>query len=201
MSSLRFTVAVVASSVFTLVSCSTDGRTMQEPTPSQIAAVSPGDTLPAQGGDVIEESTPLTLTAPWASGTAIDVRYTCDGKGISPPLAWSSGPAETKAYGIVLNDVDDPNFNQWVVANIDPAYTSIGEGGTITGSFIATNGLKSRGYAAPCPRKGSTHTFTLSVFALRDKIEVEPRPTAKTALARMTANALEVGTIDFVYSR
>ena len=201
MSSLRSTIAMAACSAITLVSCSTDGRTMQEPTQSQIAAISPGGTSPTQGEDVIEQTAPLTLTAPWASGTAIDIRYTCDGKGISPPLAWSTGPAETKAYGIVLSDIDDPTFNQWVVANIDPAYTSIGEGGVIAGSFLATNGQKSRGYAAPCPRKGSTHTFTLSVYALRDKIDVEPRPTAKTALARMTANAIEVGTIDFVYSR
>jgi len=71
-----------------------------------------------------------------------------NGKNSSPSISWSSGPAGTKSYALVMVDPDVPadftdankegktlpakmkrqNFYHWVVVNIPAAITSIGEG-------------------------------------------------------------------------
>jgi Raf kinase inhibitor-like YbhB/YbcL family protein len=201
MSSLRSTIAIAACSVFTLVSCSTDGRTMQEPTQSQIAAISPGATLPAPVEEVVEQSDPVTLTAPWASGAALDARYACDGEALSPPLAWSAALPEAKAFGIVLTDRDRPEYVHWVIANIDPAVTTLAENSIPPGAFVATNSEKKRGYAAPCPPAGSTHSYTIMLYALSALIDVQRNNDAPSIIEKMNSAVLEVGTTDFTYSR
>lgn len=203
MSSLRSTIAIAACSAFALVSCSTDGRTMQDPTQSQIAAISPGTTLPAQveSQDVIEQSNPLTITAPWASGATLDARYSCDGEAFSPPLAWSAALPETKAFGIVLTDRDRPEYVHWVIANIDPSVTTIAENSNPPGAFVATNSEKKRGYAAPCPPEGSTHSYTIMLYALSTLVDVQKNNDAPSIIEKMNDVVLEVGTTDFTYSR
>ena len=203
MSSLRSTFAIVACSAFALVSCSNDGRTMQEPTQSQIAAISPGTTLAAavESQDVIEQSAPLTLTAPWASGAALDARYSCDGEAFSPPLAWSAALPETKAFGIVLTDRDRPEYVHWVITNIDPSVTTIAENSNPAGAFVAINSEKKRGYAAPCPPTGSTHSYTIMLYAMSELIDTQTKSDAPSLIEKMNDVVLEVGTTEFTYSR
>jgi len=201
MSSLRSTIAIAVCAAVALVSCSTDGRTMQEPTPNQIAAISPGTTIPPEGDAVIEQTAPLTLTAPWASGTALDPRYSCDGEAFSPSLAWSSAPPETKAFGIALTDRDRPDYVHWVITNIDPTVTTILENTNPAGAFVAENSEKKRGYAAPCPPAGSTHSYGITLYALSALIDTQKYSTAPSIIEQMNAVVLEVGTNDFTYSR
>jgi Raf kinase inhibitor-like YbhB/YbcL family protein len=174
---------------------------MQEPTDSQIAAISPGTTLPAEVEGVIEQSDPLALTAPWASGAEIDARYSCDGEALSPPLAWSAALPEVKAFGIVLTDRDRPEYVHWVIANIDPTVTTIAENSSPPGAFVATNSEKKRGYAAPCPPAGSTHSYTIMLFALSALVDVQKNNDAPSIIEKMNSVVLEVGTTDFTYSR
>jgi Raf kinase inhibitor-like YbhB/YbcL family protein len=201
MSSLRSAIAIAACSAFTLLSCSTDGRTMQEPTQSQIAAISPGTNPPGQSEEVVEQSDPLTLTAPWASGAALDARYSCDGEALSPPLAWSAALLEAKAFGIVLTDRDRPEYVHWVVANIDPSVTTIAENSIPPGAFVATNSENKRGYAAPCPPAGSSHSYTIMLYALSAPVDVQKNNDAPSIIEKMNDVVIEVGTTDFTYSR
>ena len=199
MRSLRSTIAIAVCSVFALVSCSTDGRTMQEPTQSQVAAISPGTTLPTQGE--IEQSSPLTLTAPWASGAALDARYSCDGEAFSPPLAWSAAPPEAKAFGLVLTDRDRPDYVHWVITNIDPTVSTIAENSNPPGAFVAMNSEKKPGYAAPCPPTGSTHSYSIMLYAMSALVDIEKNNDAPSIIEKMNDVVLEVGTTDFTYSR
>lgn len=202
MTSSRTFALVALGATLTLTSCFDDGRTMQPPTQEQIAAINTATTLPPAidegSGD---QSTAMTVTGPWVNGTAIDTRYTCDGNGIAPPLAWTKGPAETKAYGIVLRNNDAADQIDWAMTNIDPGTTSLGESSTPVGAFIATNSSGQAAYAAPCPPKGSTHSYTLTVYALDSLIAVTPTSSAAKVLADMEASVLEVATTDFTYSR
>ena len=198
---MRSTFAGIACAVGTLAACSTDGRTMQTPTQSQIAAISPGSTLAAQTDDVMEQTAPLTLTAPWVSGTAIDARYSCDGEAFSPPLSWNSVPVDTKAFGIVLADRDQPEYIHWVMTNIDPTVTTIAENTNPVSAFVAENSEKKKGYAAPCPPIGSTHSYSITVFALRSPIDTQKYSSAPSIIKQMDAVVLEVATTDFTYSR
>jgi Raf kinase inhibitor-like YbhB/YbcL family protein len=202
MNSLRTMAAVVAGASLLLTSCLDDGQTMKSPTQDQLAAISTVTTLP----DAIDEgsgdhSTAMSITGPWVNGTAIDARYTCDGMGVSPPLAWTGSPEGTQAYGIVLRDNTKANALQWVIANIDPGTTSIGEGAVPTGSFLAVNSSGKSAYFPPCPSESSTHSYTATVYALSSRIAVTSTSSAAHVIADMDASVLEVATTDFLYSR
>ena len=202
MTSPRTFVLATLGTALLLTSCLSDGQTMKAPTQAQLAAITTATTLPAAfdegSGD---HTTAMSVTGPWTNGTAIDSRYTCDSTGVAPPLAWTSGPADTKAYGIVLRDNDAPDFIHWVAVNIDPSTTSVGEGSLPNGTFLAINSSGKPLYAPPCPPIGSSHSYTLTVYALSSLIAVTPKSSAEHVIADMDASVLEVATTDFVYSR
>lgn len=54
----------------------------------------------------------LTSSA-FAHQGAIPVKHTCDGKGenkdLSPQLAWSGAPAETRSFALIVDDPDAPD--------------------------------------------------------------------------------------------
>src|SRR5438874_5792748 len=71
----------------------------------------------------------------FAEGGSIPTQYTCDGGDVSPPLAWSGAPAETKAVALVVLDPDARDFVHWLAVNSPTGLTgdgSIPEGATAT---------------------------------------------------------------------
>lgn len=174
---------------------------MQDPTQNQIAAISPGATLAPQDDAAIEQTAPLTLTAPWVNGTALDPRYSCDGEAFSPSLAWTTAPPDTKAFGIVLTDRDQPDYIHWVITNIDPTVATIGENTNPPGAYIAENSEKKRGYVAPCPPTGSTHTYSITLYALSALVDTQKHTTAPSIIEQMNRVVLEIASTDFTYSR
>lgn len=201
MTSIRTLALSTIGATLLLTSCLSDGQTMKPPTPEQKAAFVTVTTMAPALGEGGDEGAAMSVTGPWVNGTAIDVRYTCDGIGISPQLAWTSGPTETKAFGIVLRDNDSPDFVHWVIANIGPTERIIGEGALPPGAFMAINGSGKQRYAPPCPPKGSSHSYTMTVYALGSQIAVNSTSSAEHVMADMEASVLEVATTDFVYSR
>src|SRR5688572_13257341 len=81
----------------------------------------------------------------FSDGQAIPVKYTTDGEDLSPPLAWSSVPAEAKSLALVVEDPDAPSgtFRHWVLYNIEPgAREARGRGTTrsvVEGAATATS--------------------------------------------------------------
>ena len=52
----------------------------------------------------------LTITSTaFAPEGAIQALYTCEGKDISPPLAWNGAPAGTKSFALIVDDPDAPD--------------------------------------------------------------------------------------------
>lgn len=201
MTSTRTFLLATLGTALLLTSCLSDGQTMKAPTPEQVAAISPATTLAAAIDDGGDLSGAMSVTGPWTNGTAIDSRYSCDGTGVAPPLAWTNGPVGTKAYGIVLRDNDAPEFIHWVAVNIDPSTTSISENSLPQGAFTAVNSSGKATYDPPCPPKGSTHSYTLTVYALNSVIAVTPTSSAEHVIADMDASVLEVATTEFTSTR
>jgi len=76
----------------------------------------------------------LTSTAFKHNG-AIPKIYTCQGKDISPELAWDGLPAGTKSLALIVDDPDAPDparpqrtWVQWVLYDIPPTTTGLAEG-------------------------------------------------------------------------
>ncbi|MFZ2803587.1 MAG: YbhB/YbcL family Raf kinase inhibitor-like protein, partial [Patescibacteria group bacterium] len=109
---------------------------------------------------------PMSLSSTaFQDGGFIPVEYTCDGKGISPPLTISDAPAGIKSFVLTLEDPDAPGgtFDHWVLFNIPSGTTTLAEGDA-TGT-AGTNGAGKVGYVALCPPSG-THHYVFTLYAL-----------------------------------
>jgi Raf kinase inhibitor-like YbhB/YbcL family protein len=132
----------------------------------------------------------FALTSPaFENGGAIPKKYTCDGEGISPPLAINDTPEGTKSLVLIVGDPDIPNvfkesrgieaFDHWVLFNIPPETREVPEGAT-----TGTTGLNSAGeieYAAPCPPpqyEPKEHRYIFLLYALSGALIFAETPTA-----------------------
>jgi Raf kinase inhibitor-like YbhB/YbcL family protein len=99
----------------------------------------------------------------------IPVDYTCDGKDVSLQLTWSAPPPGTKAIVILVDDRDasSGSFTHWIVIDLPPETTSLGEGvdPTTLGAKIGQNDFHSVRYNGPCPPRGDLHRYRFWVYA------------------------------------
>lgn len=188
---------VAVTACIVLASCSTDdGRKMSPPGAGQTESVAPATTVdPGQAGS------PLLLSVPWTEGGAIDPRFTCDGNNTSPALSWTGGPAEVSAWAVILTDLDSPEFAHWTVANIDAATTALDEGQVPDLAVVGMNSDAKPDWTGPCPPEGSTHRYSLSVYALGQVIEAQSGDPSASLRAAIESAAVEVATSEFSYSR
>jgi hypothetical protein len=113
----------------------------------------------------------ITSTA-FVQGQPIPTAYSCDGKGISPPLSWGGAPAGTKSFALLMDDPDAPSgtYVHWVIYNIPFAATGLVEAmpkdaHLADGSVQGQNSGRRPGYTGPCP-PGGTHRYFFKLFAL-----------------------------------
>jgi Raf kinase inhibitor-like YbhB/YbcL family protein len=106
----------------------------------------------------------LTSTA-FAEGQAIPKLYTCDGKNVSPPLAWTGVPAAAKVLALMVDDPDAPggDFTHWIVFNLPPSTHSLPEGAKLASQGL--NDFAKLGYGGPCPPNGR-HRYIFHLYAL-----------------------------------
>ena len=96
----------------------------------------------------------LTLTSQaFRQNGEIPPQHTCQGADVSPPLAWSGVPANTKSLALIVDDPDAPDpaapkmtWVHWVLYNIPPTAAGLPEGaaagglpgGTLEGTIPAS---------------------------------------------------------------
>jgi Raf kinase inhibitor-like YbhB/YbcL family protein len=100
--------------------------------------------------------------------------YTCEGKDVSPHLAWSDAPRDTRSFALVVEDPDAPagTYRHWGVYDIPAEMTHIDEG--FSGEDAANVGAKQvlndfghAGYGGPCPPPGhGEHHYRFELLAL-----------------------------------
>ena len=117
----------------------------------------------------------LTSTAFIHNGP-IPKLYTCQGKDISPALAWSGVPAGTKSLALIVDDPDAPDpaapkmtWVHWVLYNLPAASTGLPEAvapaALPAGTREGRNDWKRTGYGGPCPPIGR-HRYFHKLYAL-----------------------------------
>jgi hypothetical protein len=120
---------------------------------------------------------PLTITSPsFAHGGEIPALYTCEGRDVSPPLAWSGVPEGTKNLALIVDDPDAPDpkapkmtWVHWVLYRIPPTAKGLPEAvqkkDLPQGTLEGLNDWKRAGYGGPCPPIGR-HRYFFKLYAL-----------------------------------
>jgi Raf kinase inhibitor-like YbhB/YbcL family protein len=110
---------------------------------------------------------------------------------MSPPLAWTGMPANTRSLALIVDDPDAPDpkapqrvWVHWVLYNIPPTTASIAEAASgqaiPSGAAEGTNDWTRSGYGGPCPPIGR-HRYFFKLYALDDVLRID-KPPNKAAL-------------------
>jgi hypothetical protein len=163
---------------------------------------------PADSGNTTDTSTADSATGPlvvtstaYANGQPIPTKYECSSNGpgmnVSPPLAWSGGPAGTQSYAIVMRDLDFQNgFIHWVIWDIPASSLSLAENVEHAANPTVPAGAKQAafngsitGYQGPCS-PGGVNTYEITLYAIPTAtIAGITTATAKAAAATAIVNA------------
>jgi Raf kinase inhibitor-like YbhB/YbcL family protein len=162
----------------------------QTPPPATAAVQTPPPGAPVQtpapgrggggrgrGGTVI-----MTLTAPWAPGAEIPLKYTQAGGEVSPALSWDNPPESVVSFALIVHDVSaavNPGTDDvlhWMVWNIPAASRGLPEGVPRGSQLpdgtrqISATGPNYRGPGALA--SGPPHVYVFELFALDSMIDV-----------------------------
>jgi Raf kinase inhibitor-like YbhB/YbcL family protein len=159
----------------------------------------------------------LTSTA-FEEGDMLADKYSCDGINVSPPLAWTAGPAGTKSYAITFIDLDymaPAGFSHSTIFDIPINVLSLPEdvskvfqpaevpGARQSGSYAANERELTdpvlpgspHGYAGPCPGS-SIHTYQFTVHAIDvESLGLDNTVSATSAVAAIKARSIASATL------
>lgn len=119
---------------------------------------------------------PMTLTVEstaFGDVRSMPARYTADGEGLSPELAWHGAPPQTQCVALIVEDPDAP-MPQPLVHAIVPRLPRDGAlaAGALSGDGIETgrNSYLQHGYLPPDPPTGhGPHRYAFEMFALSEE--------------------------------
>ena len=140
--------------------------------------------------------------------------FGCTGKNISPALAWSGAPKDTKSFALLVHDPDAPTGGagwwHWVVTNIPADVKELAKGaGKADGSAlpkgasqIATD-FGAPGWGGPCPPIGDKpHRYIFTLHALSvEKLDLPAGATASLAGFMVNANSLGKASFTGMFGR
>jgi phosphatidylethanolamine-binding protein (PEBP) family uncharacterized protein len=204
----------VATIVVLLAGCGTSGRTLRDPSPGATAPARKADSSTTSTTAVAVATTPAVIdTAPtpvaplsiespaWPAGESIPVEFTCQGTSTSPPLTISGVPEGTVELVLLVRDIDDDGYLQWVVAGISPGDASFPAGSVPAGAQRLYNDGDVTSWRAPCPPAGTgRHTYEFTVYSLPEPSGLSTA-SSREAIVSVADRAASSATLVGTYSR
>jgi hypothetical protein len=142
---------------------------------------------------------PLRLSSPaFLHEGRIPSLYTCEGRDVSPPLAWSGVPAGTRSLVLIVDDPDAPDpaapkttWVHWVLFNLPPASSGLPQDARALppGTGQGLNDWKRSGYGGPCPPVGR-HRYFHKLYALDAELSFASPPRKAEVEAAMRGHVL-----------
>jgi Raf kinase inhibitor-like YbhB/YbcL family protein len=151
----------------------------------------------------------MKLSSPaFTAGGAIPVRHTCDGEDISPPLAWSDAPGDTRCFALIVDDPDAPDpaapkmtWVHWVLYDIPASAASLPEAASLpSGAHAGLNDWQRADYGGPCPPIGR-HRYFFKLYALDRLLPDLGSPTKARLEAAMKGHVLAHAELIGTYQR
>lgn len=138
----------------------------------------------------------MKLSSPaFIEGGIIPSKFTCEGKGINPPLAIAGQPPQSKSLVLIMDDPDVPAsvrpekmFDHWIVFNIPPATHRIEEHSTPPG-IQGKNTAGKNQYYGPCP-PDREHRYFFKLYALDKMLDLQAGATKKEVERAMQGHVL-----------
>lgn len=155
---------------------------------------------------------PLTLTSPnFINGGKLPIDNTCDGKGISPALAWSGGSSKIVSYVIIMDSVPGPlrpgeenigNHFYLIVYNIPATANVFLEGSSDIGTLGQNFQGKKIGYTPPCSQGPGIKSYNLYLYGISEILNLKNTDaTEKNLLAAINGKIVSSSSITVFYER
>ncbi len=148
----------------------------------------------------------MILSSPaFKAGSAIPVRYTCDGANVSPPLQWGAIPKDTTELVLFVVNFNGHSASggpliSWAVAGLQPTLKGLAAGALPAGAIVGRNSLGQSRYSI-CPPKGHTERYIVSLFALQHPVSASPGFDASAVHETIVHTAEHNGLTIFSYNR
>ena len=132
----------------------------------------------------------------------IPSKYTCQGEDVNPELVIEDVPEGTKSLVLIMDDPDAPmgTWDHWVVWNIPPNVTVIGEDNVPPGAIIGKNSWGKNEYGGPCPPSG-VHRYFFKLYALDTELDLGPSSTKHDVEEAMKGHVLAEAVLMGKYSK
>jgi Raf kinase inhibitor-like YbhB/YbcL family protein len=139
----------------------------------------------------------MNLTSTSFLGAQIPAKFTCNGAGVSPQLAWTAPPAGTASFALIVTDPDAPRgtFTHWVLYDLPAGTRMLPEGLPNQGQLADSarqgrNDFGNIGYGGPCPPGHSPHHYVFTLYALNVKLNLPAGATRAQVEASMQGHIL-----------
>jgi len=137
--------------------------------------------------------------------------HTCQGKDVSPPLAWSGVPENAKSLVLIVDDPDAPDpaaprmtWVHWVLYNIPPSATGLPQGVSPNelpeGTLDGMSDFQSTGYGGPCPPIGR-HRYFHKLYALDTVLPNLKKPRKADVEKAMKGHVVEQAVLVGTYQK
>ncbi len=174
------------------------------------ACSSTGTTAPAVTASQVTQEVSMTISlssTAFSNGQSIPAKYSCKGREVSPPLAWTAVPANTQSLALIVDDPDAPGgtWVHWVLYNLPAASSNLPEavpagGNRPDGSLQGKNSSGNLGYNGPCPPSG-THRYFFKLYALDTLLDLPAGASKTQLLAAMQGHILAQGELMGTFSK
>jgi Raf kinase inhibitor-like YbhB/YbcL family protein len=136
---------------------------------------------------------------------------TCDGRDVSPHLAWENVPQGAKSLVLIVDDPDAPDpkapkmtWVHWVLYNLPPDTTGLAQAMSSRelppGTLEGINDWKRTGYGGPCPPIGR-HRYFHKLYALDIELPDLGSPTKAKVEAAMAGHVVASAELVGTYER
>lgn len=137
---------------------------------------------------------PFAVGSPdFSAGGLLPKAHTCDGIGISPALTFTGIPSNTQSLAVIMDTIPGPlrpgevdigNHFYLILYDIPANTISIPAGATNIGTLGQNFQGKKLGYTPPCSQGSGLKEYTITAFALSEKLNLDPAQATQSAILK-----------------